>query len=187
MVPKGAVEVTVAGRVASGDGWFVLNARDARWVHREGRGESLPFTGWADGEEANFPQLGVNLFVLRRGEPMSMYHREADTEDFLVLGGEPLLVIEGEERRLRQWDFVHCPPDASHVILGAGDRPCVVLAIGARAHAGEETGWGAYTVDEAASRHGAGVAEETHDPRVAYSRFPVSRPTPYQEGWLPGE
>jgi uncharacterized cupin superfamily protein len=187
MVSEAVMQRTAAGGVATGEGWFVLNAREARWVHREGRGESLPFTGWADGEEEAFPQLGVNLFVLRRGEPMSMYHREADQEDFLVLAGEPLLVIEGEERRLRQWDFVHCPPGASHVIIGAGERPCTVLAIGARAHAAEERGWGAYTVDEAALRHGAGVAEETHDARVAYARFPASRPTAYDEGWLPGE
>jgi hypothetical protein len=96
-------------------------------------------------------------------------------------------VVEGRERRLRQWDFVHCPPQASHVIAGVGEQPCVVLAIGAREHAAEETGWGTYTVDEAASRLGAGVTEETHDPRVAYARFPKSRPTPYREGWLPGE
>jgi uncharacterized cupin superfamily protein len=186
MVPKAVMKTTAAGRVPTGEGWFVVNAREARWVHREGRGESLPFTGWADGEEAAFPQLGVNLFVLGRGEPMSMYHREADTEEFLVLGGEPLLVVEGEERRLRQWDFVHCPPGASHVIVGDGGSPCVVLAIGARAHAGDETGWGAYTVSAAALHHGAGVAEETHDPRVAYARFPASQPTPYHEGLLPG-
>jgi uncharacterized cupin superfamily protein len=187
MVREASVDETEAGRVPAGEGWFVLNARDARWVRREGRGMSLPFTGWADGEEAHFPQVGVNLFVLRLGEPMSMYHREADQEDFLVLAGEALLVVEGEERRLRQWDFVHCPPQASHVILGAGETSCVVLAIGSREHADEETGWGSYTVDEAALRHGAGVAEETHDARVAYARFPASQPTPYQWGWLPGE
>jgi len=187
MVREAAVRDTEAGRVPSGEGWFVLNARDARWVHREGRGMSLPLTGWADGEEAHFPQVGVNLFVLGPGEPMSMYHREADQEDFLVLCGEALLVIEGEERPLRRWDFVHCPPQTSHVVVGSGGGPCVVLAIGARAHADEETGWGAYTVDEAALRHGAGVTEETHDPRVAYARFPASRPAPYQEGRLPGE
>jgi len=187
MVPEAAVKETESGRVAAGDGWFVLNARDARWVHRQGRGESLPFTGWADGEEAHFPQVGVNLFVLGPGQPMSMYHREADQEDFFVLAGEALLVVEGEERRLRQWDFVHCPPQASHVILGTGERPCVVLAIGSREHADDENGWGAYTVSEAALRHGAGVAEETHDPRVAYARFAKSQPTPYRQGWLPEE
>ena len=187
MVAEAVVKETEAGRVPSSEGWFVLNAREARWVHREGRGESLPFTGWADEEAAGFPQVGVNLFVLGPGEPMSMYHREADQEDFLVLSGEAVLVVEGEERRLREWDFVHCPPQASHVILGAGTGACVVLAIGARAYAAEETGWGAYTVDETAQRHGAGVTQETHDPRVAYARYVKSRPTAYREGWLPGE
>jgi uncharacterized cupin superfamily protein len=87
-----------------------VNAREARWIHREGRGDSLPFTGWADEEAATFPELGVNLVRLSPGEPIGMYHWEADVEDFLVLAGEGLLLVEGRERPLRQWDFVHCPP-----------------------------------------------------------------------------
>ena len=78
-----------------------------------------------------------------------MYHWEADQEDFLVLSGEALLIVEGEERPLRQWDFVHCPPDTKHIVVGAGDGPCVVLAIGGREHQ-EDPGWGGYTVDEVA-------------------------------------
>jgi hypothetical protein len=45
--------------------------------------------------------------------------------------------------------------------------------------------WGAYTVDEAALRHGAGVEEETADADVAYARFPEPEPTRYRDGWLP--
>src|SRR5688572_26747210 len=71
--------------------------------HAEGRGAVM----WLEGK-TDFPQVGINLFVLEPGEPMSMYHWEADQEDFLVLSGEALLLIEGEERPLRQWDFVHC-------------------------------------------------------------------------------
>ncbi len=63
-----------------------------------------------------------------------MYHWEADQEDFLVVSGEALLIVEGEERPLRQWDFVHCPPGTKHTILGAGDGPCIVVAVGAREH-----------------------------------------------------
>ena len=63
---------------------------------------------------------------------MAMYHWEADQEDFLVLDGEALLIVEGEERALRPWDFVHCPAETKHVIVGAGDGNCVLLAIGAR-------------------------------------------------------
>jgi uncharacterized cupin superfamily protein len=184
VVPEAPLERTEAGLVPAGNGWFVLNARDARWIRREGRGHNLPFTGWTDEEaETYFPQLGVNLAVLGPGEPIGMYHREADAEDFLVLVGEALLLVEGQERTLRQWDFVHCPPGTNHIVVGAGDGPCVVLAAGAREH---QTGdWGAYTVDEVAHRHGVGVAEETSDSDVAYARFPPSQPTPYRDGLLP--
>ena len=133
----------------------------------------------------DFPQLGVNITVLEPGVPMAMYHWEADQEDFLVLSGEALLIVEGEERPLRQWDFVHCPPDAKHTIVGAGSAPCVVLAVGAREHQAGP-GWGGYPVDETAVRHGAGVTEETNEPERAYAPFPNRKPTPYREGWLPG-
>jgi uncharacterized cupin superfamily protein len=114
---------------------------------------------------------------------MAMYHWEADQEDFLVLAGEALLIIEGEERPLRQWDFVHCPPGANHTVVGAGDGACLVLAVGAR---DRSTGpdWGAYTVDAAALRHNAGVAEETTQPDEAYARFGGGGLTRYG-GWLP--
>lgn len=175
--------------MAAGDGWFVLNAREARWRQLEGMGKGLRFEG-----DTFFSQIGIGLRVLGPGETMAMYHWETDQEDFLVLSGEALLVIEGEERPLRQWDFVHCPPGTNHVIVGAGDGPCAVLAIGAREKhtfrkpdgtlEGRDD-WGAYTVDEAALRHGAGVEEETTDADVAYARFPELVPTRYRDGWLP--
>ena len=114
-----------------------------------------------------------------------MYHWEADQEDFLVLSGEALLIVEGQERALRQWDFVHCPPETRHIILGAGEGPCAVLAIGAREHIDEDCNGGAYTVDEVARRHGAGVDEQTSDARVAYARVPKSEVTRYRDDWLP--
>ena len=138
--------------------------------------------------------MGLN--VLGPGEPMAMYHWETDQEDFLILSGEAVLVIEGEERPLGQWDFVHCPPGTSHVIVGAGDGPCVVFAVGALEN--HTTGsrvdgtlegrddWGAYTVDETAIRLGAGVEEETNDGNVAYAHFPEMKLTRYRDGWLPG-
>jgi uncharacterized cupin superfamily protein len=180
MVPEAPLEQTEHGLVASGGGWFVVNAREARWRHREGRGDSLVFEG-----ETDFPQVGVNLFVLGPGEPIGMYHWEASQEDFLVLSGEALLLVEGSERPLRQWDFVHCPAGTNHMIVGAGDRPCAVLAIGARAlHEGDV--WGGYTVDEVALRHGAGVEEETNDAERAYARFPSPVSVRYRDGLLPG-
>ena len=180
MVPESRLEATEHGRVPAGDGWFVLNAREARWRHGQGRPAICEFEG-----EPDFPQLGINLSVLAPGEPMAMYHWEADQEDFLVLAGEALLIVEGEERPLRQWDLVHCPAGTKHVIVGAGDDLAVVLAVGAR---DRSTGpdWGAYSVDEAALRHGAGVEQETTDELEAYARFARREHTRYREGWLPG-
>jgi uncharacterized cupin superfamily protein len=180
MVPEHEPEQTEKGLVPTGEGWFVLNARRARWLHADGRGGCLPFDG-----DAEFPQVGVNLFVLAPGEPMGMYHWEADQEDFLVLFGEALVIIEGEERPLRQWDFVHCPPETRHIIIGAGSAPCGVLAVGAREHQAG-SGWGGYSVDEAAVRHGAGVDRETIDVDEAYASVPKREPTRFREGWLPG-
>ena len=179
MVPEAPLERTEYGLHAAGEGWFVLNAREARWRDRPERGYSLPFGGATD-----FPQYVVNLYVLGPGEPIGMYHWEADQEDFLVVAGEALLLVEGEERPLRQWDFVHCPPGTNHIIIGAGSTPCVVVAIGATENQEPES-WGAYTVDEVALRHGAGVEEETSDEDVAYARFAEPRPTRYPDGLLP--
>jgi uncharacterized cupin superfamily protein len=177
-VPEARLESTEHGLVPDGEGWFVLNAREASWRHAPGRGAICRF----EGEE--FEQVGINPFVLEPGEPMSMYHWEADQEDFLVLAGEALLIIEGEERPLRRWDFVHCPPGAKHVIVGAGAGPCVVLAVGAR---DRSTGpdWGGYTVDETALRHNAGVEQDTTEPERAYAHVPKREPTRYRDGWLP--
>ena len=179
MVPEAPLESTEHGLVPAGDGWFVLNARDARWRPSEGRGAYCGFEG-----EPEFSQMGIHLVTLEPGEPMAMYHWEADQEDFLVVSGEALLIAEGEERPLRQWDFVHCPPETKHVIVGAGEGPCLVVAVGAR---DRSTGpdWGGYSVEEAAIRHGAGVERETADPKEAYARFSPRRPTGYREGWLP--
>ena len=178
MVSEAPLEQTEAGLRAAGDGWFVVNAREARWRHREGRGKSLPFEG-----KTEFPQVGITLYVLGPGEPIGMYHWEADQEDFLVLFGEALLLVEGEERPLRQWDFVHCPVGTKHIIIGAGQTPCGVLAVGAREHQDPAT-WGGYPVDDVALRHDAGVERETTDAEEAYARFPEPFPTRYG-GWLP--
>jgi len=179
MVPEAPLEQTETGVVAAGGGWFVLNARAARWHHHHGRGARLMFDG-----ETYFSQVGIGLYVLAPGEPMGMYHWEADQEDFLVLSGEALLLIEGEERPLRAWDFVHCPPGAKHIIVGAGEEPCAILAVGARQH--QEGGdWGGYTVDEVALRHGAGVEQETTEAEKAYAHLPSREATRYRAGWLP--
>jgi uncharacterized cupin superfamily protein len=183
MILEARLERTEHGLVPKGEGWFVLNMRDAEWRHADGRGAVCvvadDFEGWRTLE-----QLGVNPFVLEPGEAMSMYHWEADQEVFLVLSGEALLIVEGEERPLRAWDFVHSPPRTKHVIVGAGSGPCLVLAVGSRAHDGEPDSLG-FPADEAARRHGASVDEDTMDGDVAYGSVPPREPTAYREGWLP--
>jgi uncharacterized cupin superfamily protein len=179
VVPEAPLEKTDHGLVPQADGWFVVNARDAAWRHVEGRTAVCDFEG-----ETEFEQIGVNVSVLQPGEIMAMYHWEADQEDFLVIAGEALLVVESEERPLRQWDFVHCPPRTRHTIVGAGDGPSVVLAVGGRIRT-REPEWGGYPVDETAQRHGASVAEETSDPPQAYAGLPRRQSTAYRDGWLP--
>ena len=179
MVPEAPLESTEQGLVPTGDGWFVLNAHDAPWYDAEGRPAVCAFEG-----EHDFPQVGVNLNILGPGEPMAMYHWEADQEDFLVLAGEALLIAEGEERPLRRWDLVHCPAGMKHVIVGAGDGPCVVLAVGARDRS-RGPDWGGYNADPVASHQGAGVDEDTTDELVAYARFTRRRPSRCREGVLP--
>jgi uncharacterized cupin superfamily protein len=183
-VPESELVQTEHGLVPKGQGWFVVNAREAQWHERKGRGMLCEFEGAGLEGAADFPQVGINVTVLGPGEPMAMYHHENDQEDFLVLAGEAVAIVEGEERMLRQWDFLHCPAGTKHVIVGAGHGPCVVLAVGARERS---TGndWGGYTVDEAARRHGASVERDTTEPAEAYARFPQGELTRYREGWLP--
>ena len=174
------LEESDAGRVATGEGWFVVNARDARWYHADGR----PALCDLEGDQA-FQQLGININVLEPGQPLCRYHWEADQEDFLVLAGEALLVVEEEERPLRPWDFVHCPPGTKHVLVGAGTGPSVILAVGARIDSVDNPDWGAYPVSEVAARHGASVDAETSHPEEAYAAWTKRQPTRYRDGWLP--
>ena len=169
MVPEARLEPTEGGLQPSTDGWFVLNARDARWFDGE-MGVFTPF----EGENAGFQQVGFNLVILRPGEPNAMYRGEDAQEDFLVLSGECLLLIEGQERPLRAWDFVHCPPWAEHIFVGAGEGPCLIAMVGAR-----RKGRGLrFPVSEVALARGAGVERETSEPKEAYARFSEDRPVP---------
>jgi uncharacterized cupin superfamily protein len=185
VVPEAELEPTDAGLVPGSAGWFVMNARDARWFHRRGR-DSLPLTGCDEFEaETYFPMLGMSIQVLSPGEPNSMYHWETEQEDFLVLSGEALLIVEGQERPLEQWDFVHCPPETRHVFVGAGDRPCVLLAASSRQFQ-KDGPWGYYVIDEAAQRYGACADVETQNTELAYANVPPSEKSRYREGLLPG-
>jgi uncharacterized cupin superfamily protein len=175
MVREAEIQGTPSGKVPVGEGWFVLNARDARW-HEGQFGAFTSFEG-----EQRFPLMGVNVAVLAPGQPACYYHAEDEQEDFLVLAGECLLLIEGEERLLRAWDFVHCPAWTEHVLVGAGEAPCTVLALGTRLS--DDV---VYPVSELARRHDASVGRETHEPDEAYADIAEDRDVGYRTGWLPG-
>lgn len=141
-------------------GWQVVNVKDSRWAAKEKFGRRCVFE-----QHDRFPQTGINLQVLEPGQPNGRYHRENAQEDFLVLSGECLLLVNGVERRLTEWDFVHCPAGVTHVFIGAGDGPCAILMIGHRPEAHQLF----YPESELARTHDAEAPEPTSDPRVAYS------------------
>lgn len=154
------LERSEEGVAAASAGWFVVNLADARWRRGQGVGE------WTDVEPPEgFEEYGIGVHVLQPGQPNGKYHSENVQEDFLVLTGECILVVEEEARRLEAWDFFHCAPGTRHIIVGAGDGPCAILMVGSRAE-GKELH---YPVSEAAGRYGASTAEETALPEVAYS------------------
>jgi uncharacterized cupin superfamily protein len=178
---------TGVGLVPQSEGWFVLNVRDAAWMRHDVFGARCGFE--ADGRMARephglevlqHPQIGFKLHVLQPGKASTLYHSESDQEDFLVLTGECLLIVEGEERRLRAWDFFHCAPHTTHSFIGAGEGPCLIVMVGART----EQGTILYPRDEVALGLGAGVEKDTPSPQEAYSRFPhwrLGRPGRWEE------
>jgi len=153
------------------DEWFVVNVADAEWLTTEG-GEKRPSGSECTFERAGveFEQLGVRIHVLPPGEPNGCYHSESQQEDFLVLAGECILIVEGEERHLKQWDFFHSPAGTQHIFVGAGDGPCAIFMVGSRT--GEWTV--RYPVSEVAARHGASVGREVTSPDEAYADFEPS-------------
>ena len=185
MTREAVLRETATGLVPASEGWFVMNVRDGRWFEKPGQGHSIPLTG-SDAHESEtfFPMLGMAIRVFGSGEPSTTYHWETEQEDFLVLAGEGVLIVEGEERPVRQWDFVHCPPGVRHAFAGAGDEPCVLLCASSRQFQ-KDGPWGSYCVDEAASRHNASPPEETTDGEVAYARFAPAREVRYPGGLLP--
>jgi uncharacterized cupin superfamily protein len=157
------------GLSPTGDGWFVVNVRDTAWMTHHAFGSGCVFEGR---DSAPFPELGVNISVMQPGEPLCLYHEENAQEDFLVLAGEARLLVNGEERPLRAWDFFHCPAGTEHVLVGAGDGPAIVLAVGRR----PEDEQLRYPKSELAEKYGASAEADTPDPREAYARF--ERPEP---------
>ncbi len=161
---EATIDRTPSGSNPASEGWFVLNLSDALAVRNEVKGgavyplepEGQPFIG-----------LGVNVHVVWPGEPSAMYHSEGVREAFLVLSGECTLIVEEQERPLRQWDFFHCPAGTRHIFVGAGKGPCAILMIGARPD--EPL---LYPVSQVAAKYGASVASETPNPDEAYADWP---------------
>ena len=171
-MPEARLEDSGSGHAPAGDGWFVVNVRDAEWWTSE-NGEKRPSGSECafESQEFWFRQLGIRLHVLEPGEPNGLYHSESEQEAFLVLSGECRLLVEGVERLLRPWDFFHSPAGTEHIFLGAGDGPCVILMAGARSEDMQVL----YPVSELAARYGASAEEETSDPKQAYAGFEPSR------------
>jgi uncharacterized cupin superfamily protein len=169
MTEEAKLQETPAGVEPAGEGWFVVNVRDTRWATHDAFGSGCVFESR---EGAPFPELGINISVVQPEQPLCLYHEEDAQEDFLVLGGECLLLVNGEERPLKAWDFVHSPAGTEHVIVGAGEGLSIVLAVGAR----PESERLHYPHSEFAERYGASAEADTSEPQEAYARF--ERPQP---------
>ena len=169
------------GLIPEERGWFVVDATEARWKDTGPFGLYCPFEG-----KLPFLQVGINISVLQPGQSLGRYHLEpGHEEDFLVLVGECLLIVEEQERPLRRWDFFHCPPGVAHMIVGAGDEASVVLAVGTRGNGRGVSRGVVYPVSEVvAARYGVSVEHETNDPVEAYKDLPSHRSVSYG-GWLP--
>jgi uncharacterized cupin superfamily protein len=156
------------GLEPEGAGWFVVNVRDTKWMTHHAFGAGCVFESR---ENAPFPELGINISTIEPGQPLCLYHRESAQEDFLVLAGEAVLLVNEEERPLKAWDFFHCPPGTDHVIVGAGSGTCIVLAVGKRPD--EEILYPKSALEE---KYDASAEETTPSPQEAYARF--QRPEP---------
>jgi uncharacterized cupin superfamily protein len=163
-VTEASMEAMPTGKLPSDDGWFILNLTEIGW-------QTLPGGGtWCVFESPRAPSrtLGIGVHVLRPGETPGYYHAESDQEGFLVLSGECVAVVEGQERRMRAWDYLHCPPGTAHITIGAGEEPCAILMVGTRSESQSIR----YLVDPVAARYGAAVTEETNAPKEAYAGRP---------------
>jgi uncharacterized cupin superfamily protein len=178
-VEEARLEPAESGLVPVTDGWFVLNVRDAPRLSNEAFGLRCVFEGSGpalrgrpDLQGHRFVQIGLTLAVLSPGKPSGLYHADSRQEDFLVLSGECVAIVEEQERRLRAWDFLHCPPGTRHVFVGMGAEPCVIFMVGERTRQREVL----YPRSEAAIRRGAGVERDTMSATEAYSPFPEWQP-----------
>jgi len=175
-VGEASSEETPYGRYVTSEGWFVLNLGDALAVQNEEKGG---VTYPLEDRDHPFENVGVRVVVLPPGQPNALYHSEGVQEGFLVLSGECTLVVEEEERPLRQWDYFHCPAGTRHVIVGAGSGPCAILMLGARPDVDLR-----YPASDVAAKYGASAAKDTGNPEEAYGDWPGDF-TPARVPWPP--
>ena len=183
MTQEARLEDVGSGLAPVTPGWFVVNARDAAWLNNDLFGGVCIFESdhvvlrqRPDLEEVTH-DAGFTLRVMQPGQPSATYHAESEQqEDFLVIAGECILLIDGEERQLRTWDVVRIPPDVPHTFVGAGDKPSVILGSGNRT----EGSVIARPRDEVARRYGAEDEEGMnygpwkHEPPERWEELPWS-------------
>ncbi len=163
-MPEARLEDSGSGLAPAGEGWFVVNVRDAEWWDSKAFGSGTVF----ESERRPCSRRSASTSPsLEPGQPNCLYHSESQQEAFLVLWGECKVLVEGEERALRAWDFFHCPAGTEHVSVGAGDGPCAILMVGARTPDEKLL----YPVSELAAKYGASAEEETPDPKQAYAPY----------------
>jgi len=183
VITEARLERIASGLVPVTPGWFVVNAADAAWVENESYGgvcifesDDIFLQGRPDLTEYEKPEAGFTIRVVPPGKPSGLYHAESVQEDFLILMGECVLIIEDQERHLRAWDFVHCPPMTGHTFVATGTGPCVILATGNRRDDFERVHGGS----EVALRYDAGSDVVTTDPERR-GRWEVRRPKQWDE------
>jgi uncharacterized cupin superfamily protein len=183
VITEAHLERIASGLVPVTPGWFVVNTADAAWVNNESYGgvcifesDDIFLRGRHDLTEYEKPEAGFTIRVVPPGRPVGLYHAESVQEDFLILMGECVLIIENQERHLRAWDFVHCPPTTGHTFVATGDGPCVILATGNRRADFEVVHGGS----EVAHRYDAGSAVVTTEPERR-GRWEVRRPERWDE------
>ena len=183
MVAEARLERVASGLAPVTPGWFVVNTADAAWTNNEAYGgvcifESDEFVlqGRPDLTAYENPHAGFTIRVVPPGKPTTLYHAESVQEDFLIVMGECVLIIEDQERHLRPWDFVHCPPMTAHTFVATEAGPCVLVATGNRRD-------DLVTVSprsDAALRHDAGSEIDTAKPERR-GRWEVKRPKHWDE------
>ena len=106
MIDEARLEDVGSGLAPVSEGWFVVNARDAAWLTNETFGGVCIFESddfvlreRPDLEPVEVEGAGFTLARDQTGQASGLYHAETKTqEDFLVVAGECIVLIEEQER-----------------------------------------------------------------------------------------